>query len=254
MLTYAEKMLALEDEARTDVTGAYDHTGVLRIGATDTLMTYCLPAVLRRFHAMFPQIQLAFQSQVDQVLYTSVTTGALDFALLLQPLLHVETVAVEPLQAERLLVIAPAGHPLALRQQVGPKDLIGETIMLTGRGCGYRFLFEQELAKEGNYGCVKLEINSIEAIKQAVCAGLGVGFLPEVVVEAAIARGDLVALNWEQQFVVRTQLIWHRLKWLSPTEVIFVELCKAMLSTAQTQTTAASPSSHGDVATYQSKP
>jgi DNA-binding transcriptional LysR family regulator len=106
------------------------------------------------------------------------------------------------------------------------RDLAGETVFITENGCGYRHLFEQELAQEEHYTCLKLEFNSVEAIQRCVAAGLGVGFLPQLAVQAALDDGRLVALRWEKRFAVELQLVWAKQKWLAPVEERFVSLCE----------------------------
>jgi len=58
-----------------------------------------------------------------------------------------------------------------------------------------------------------------------VVEGLGVGFLPELAVQAEIASGVLAALPWEKRFEVQLQLVWPRHKWLSPVEERWVAVC-----------------------------
>ena len=127
-------------------------------------------------------------------------------------------------------VIAAIDHPLAQQPRVTAADLSGETILLTEPGCGYRHLFEQALTQQGQYGVVKLDFNSVEAIKQCVIAGLGIGFLPEVAIAEEIAVGKLCALNWERPFTVYTQIVWHKDKWISPIMQAFLDITRQVMA------------------------
>jgi DNA-binding transcriptional LysR family regulator len=151
----------------------------------------------------------------------------LDVGLLLQSPLQTNSFKVEPLIEEAVLVISPMTHRLADSDLVKPGDLEGETILLTETGCGYRHLFERSLAGGQVYNVIKLEFSSVEAIKQSVMAGLGIGFLPRVAVQEEISSGDLCALKWEKPYIISTQLIYHPDKWKSPAMAAFVELCRA---------------------------
>ena len=77
-------------------------------------------------------------------------------------------------------------------------------------------LFEHEFTRAGKYSLVKLEFNSVEAIKQCVIAGLGIGFLPQVAVSKELEGEKLCAIRWERPFKVNTQMIYNREKWHSP--------------------------------------
>jgi DNA-binding transcriptional LysR family regulator len=225
MLQYSERMLALEDDARAALAGPQDYEDVVRVGAPESVMTYVLPGLLRRFQDMFPKVRLFFKPLVDADLYDGVTNGRLDFAILLQPPVRVEHLETRVLSEEPLWVIAPPGHRLARRRKVQAGDTAGETVILTDTGCGYRHLFEQELAKAGNYACQRLEFNSIEAIKRCVGLGLGLGFLPRFAVTAAVTRGELARVRWEKPFSAQAQLVWHKKRWPSAVGTSFIELC-----------------------------
>jgi DNA-binding transcriptional LysR family regulator len=223
--TYADRMLALNDEARNALTGPREQEDVLCIGAPESVLTYILPTVLRQFQQAFPKVRLVYKPMVDNELYEGITTHRLDFAFLLQPPVQVKHLEVTPLAEVPLHVIAPLGHRLTKARKVRPRDVEGETVILTETGCGYRYLFEQELTKTGNYGYVKLEFSSVEAIKRCVSAGLGLGFLPGFAVGREVKARELCLLDWERRFNVQLQLVRHQQTWLSPVGEQFVEFC-----------------------------
>jgi DNA-binding transcriptional LysR family regulator len=225
VLAYTDRAMALESEIRTALSEPTSYESVLRVGAPESMMTYRLPGWLARFRNDHPAVRLYYAPMVDMDLYRGVTEGRLDFAMLLQPPVRVDTLEVRKIRTEPIRVFAATHHRLAKKKKLTPEDLIGETVFLTESGCGYRHLFEQELAKAGNYTCVRLEFNSVEAIKRCVAAGLGVGFLPQVALQNLIDEDVLTVLSWEKTFSVDLQLVWHRQKWLSPVEAHFAEIC-----------------------------
>lgn len=234
VLDYSDRVLALEAEIRTALNEPTSYESVLRVGAPESVMTYRLPRWLKQFKTEHPAVQLYYAPMVDMDLYRGVTDGQLDFALLLQPPVRADTLEARRLRTEPIRVFASTSHRLAKKKKVTPEDLIGETVFLTESGCGYRHLFEQELAKAGNYTWVRLEFTSVEAIKRCVAEGLGVGFLPQVALQNLIDEDAVTVLNWEKQFAVDLQLVWHKQKWLSPVEARFAEICEG-LSPAGTQ-------------------
>ncbi|NHC41049.1 hypothetical protein G6549_13820 [Bacillus sp. MM2020_1] len=80
-----------------------------------------------------------------------------------------------------LSILPHPDHPLVHYNQVQPTDLKDETLLVREPGCTYRMMFEQCLADSGMRGFLKIEIASVEAIKQCVINGLGVALLPEMV-------------------------------------------------------------------------
>jgi DNA-binding transcriptional LysR family regulator len=229
LLWYADRLLNLAEEAQAVVSSQNKLEGSIAVGAPESICTYRLPAVLRQFRDCYPQVQLSFRPMLDSELYQQVRTGALDVAFLLQEPLQSNGLRVERLVAEPLLVISAADHPLAQLPQVTPADLKGETILLTENGCGYRHLFERSLTREGMYAVVKLEFNSVEAIKQCVMAGLGIAFLPQIAVAEQIKQGKLAALNWAEPVQAYTQMVWHKDKWLSLILSEFLKMSRQAL-------------------------
>jgi DNA-binding transcriptional LysR family regulator len=72
-----------------------------------------------------------------------------------------------------------------------------------------------------------LAFNSVEAIKQCVLAGMGIGVVPKVAVIKEIEQGQLIPLCWagpELAFV--TQVIWHKDKRLSPALQAFLQVVR----------------------------
>ena len=107
------------------------------------------------------------------------------------------------------------------------EDFHGEVFMTNEKGCPYRTMFDRSFEKEGIDSITYLEFQSAEAIKQCAITGIGIAFLPEIVAEAEVERGELVALPWQiPDLHVYTQMSWHKDKWLSPIIISFIEAKK----------------------------
>lgn len=230
LLGYAERILKLADEARAAIAQGDEPTGTLIIGAAETLCTYRLPPVLRRYRARFPRVQLILKPGLCPDMRRAVREGQLDLAFLLEEPVCPPDLVVEPLVREEVRVLVHPDHPLAKREAVGPHDLDGETLLVTeGRG-GYRARFERALVAAGVRPSVVLEFGGVEAIKQCAIAGMGVAVLPAVAVAEEVSGGQLVALPWcGPDLSVVTQLAWHKDKWLSPTLRAFLQVTREML-------------------------
>src|SRR5690349_21719254 len=78
LLEYAERILALADEARAAVSADATPRGTLSIGAPETLCTYRLPAILHAFRDRYPQVQILFRANPVATLRQCVSTGVID--------------------------------------------------------------------------------------------------------------------------------------------------------------------------------
>ena len=230
LLNYAEKMLTLQDEALTVVSNANTLTGSLVISAPETLCTYRLPAVLRRFRERFPQVQLTFCPEYDSTLFEAIRDGVMDVAIVMAENIPSSHLVIEPLISEPMLIMAYPEHPLLQLSEVTFADLQDELFILTESTCNYRRLFEEAFRTAGIPMLPPMEFHSVEAIKQCVMARLGLSFLPLVAVEKEIEQGRLVPLRWAgRNFTIITQMVWHKDKWLSPTLKTFLNVVRDML-------------------------
>jgi len=74
-----------------------------------------------------------------------------------------------------------------------------------------------------------MELSSIGAIRQCTICGLGAAILPKIAVQDDLERGKLVELDWTGPKIdVKTQLIYHHEKWLTPAMRAFLDLCGSM--------------------------
>ena len=80
------------------------------------------------------------------------------------------------------------------------------------RSTGFRSYLEQRAAERGLALQVKMETDSVEAIKSFVAVGLGASFLPLSMVEEELRRGALarVAAQGMGPLRRRTTLVWRQ--------------------------------------------
>lgn len=227
---YAEKMLRLEEEALSVISGSGEPAGRITVGASESVLTYRLAPVLVQFREKWPRVDLIFRPDTESALYHGLSTGRLDVAVMMDSETHPPDLIAERLRTEPLLILARPSHPLAHREQVRSADLSGEAVLLTETGCTYRTQFEQILAESGTARGGSVEFSSVEAIKQGVIAGMGIAILPAMAVRAEVDQGRLAPLKWAgSPLSINTSLVWHKDKWLSPALRAFMETTRATL-------------------------
>lgn len=85
----------------------------------------------------------------------------------------------QPLRRDVLVVFVPRGHPWAARSSLRIEDLAGERLVLREQGSSTRAMLARALAQARVKLGETLEIESREAVREAVAAGLGVGVVAE---------------------------------------------------------------------------
>lgn len=231
LLSYAEKITELVEEAKDEVPGSSAPGGVLVIGAHESQCAYRLPPILREFRTRYPKVRLVFRPIIsDRNLHELLRQGSIDAAFMLDIPVTPTGLAVERLINENIMVLAHPEHRLARLDKVLPQEMNKETILTTEEGCAYRRLFEQALGDAGVRPAAKIEFSSIESIKQCVIAGLGIAVLPEMTVSRELAAGEITALHWSgPAFPVMTMIAWHKDKRITPTLEAFLDTTRRTL-------------------------
>ncbi len=230
-LPFAEKALAAMEQGQRVLRAGAEPSGPLRIGSPESILTYRLPPILRTFRQRFPHVDLSFLPDLNVGLVTALETGRLDMVIYMNDTVPNAALVSVPLRAEKILLIGHSSHPLTRKSAVHASDLAGQALLLTEPGCGYRNKLDRILTLQNVRPGNITEFSSVEALKQCVAAAMGVGLLPEIVVAPELRRRQLKTLRWAgPPLEVRTHLLWHKDKWLSPAMAAFRGLVQSDLA------------------------
>ncbi len=178
-------------------------TGRLHIGASSTIGIYLLPTMLGQFQARYPHVQLFLDIGNTHEIAERLNAATLDVAFVEGPVSK-EQFHVTPWRADQLVVIAPAGHPLAGLPAVPVERVLTEPFVLREPGSGSRQVIETALQARGISLTVRMELGSTEAIKQIVAAGLGLAIVSRVTIATEVAMGRLTVLDVPELTLSRT--------------------------------------------------
>jgi DNA-binding transcriptional LysR family regulator len=103
-------------------------------------------------------------------------------------------VVAEPFLDDEVIGIAAPG---TVGGSVAAGDLVGNMLLVRERGSSTRAVAERYLTRAGYRADKRWELDSNEAIKRSVAAGLGIGFVSRLVVEDELRRGELVRFEVE---------------------------------------------------------
>jgi DNA-binding transcriptional LysR family regulator len=229
-LPFADQALAAMEQGQRAVQSDAEPSGPLRIGAPESVLTYRLPPVLRAFRRRFPQVELTFRPYSDATLALKLEAGKFDMAIHMSDVPLASSIKSMRLRTERVFLLAESNHPLASRATVKPADLAGQSLLLTEAGCGYREKLDKALALKNIRPGNVTEFSSVEAIKQCVAVGMGLGLLPAIVVARELRQRQFKALHWAGPSLdISTHILWHKDKWISPAMAAFVQLVREKL-------------------------
>jgi DNA-binding transcriptional LysR family regulator len=229
LLSYADKMLELAEEAKQAVHSKGEPAGPLTVSASESLLTYRLPELLRTFQCRYPAVQLSIHSSLVCKLGYTLDAGV-DVDLSIDEPVRATNLIVHHLRREPMVAAVSVDHPLAKKKKIEASDVVDQQILMTEQSCSYRAIFERALLAEGVRISRSLEFASVEAIKQCALARMGVAVLPEFVLHEEIVQGSLIALAWPaKRLHVYTQMLRNRDKWVSPVVEAFWNMAVTML-------------------------
>lgn len=116
LLERSKVILQLVDDTFSELSES-GRRGRIRLGAIPTIAPYFLPGLLSGFAEKHPDISVIVQEDTTESLIKRCSHGEIDLAILALPIIA-KYLEVEPLFDEELLLVVPAGHPLAAAKKV----------------------------------------------------------------------------------------------------------------------------------------
>jgi len=117
-----------------------------------------------------------------------------------------DTLEARPFLEDPLVVIAPPGHPLAGKSKIPPAVLGAERFLMRESGSDTREVTDDFFRRHGIEPRTTMIINSNEAIKQSVQAGIGIALVPTQSVVLEFEVGRLVTLDLDAP---APQRVWY---------------------------------------------
>jgi len=195
---YAEKIFHLYDEmenAVRELTG--EISGVLILGASTTVAEYMLPALLGDFKAKYPDVNIRLKVSNTDGIVSMVENNIIDLGVVEAPVLN-KNLAVEECRTDRLVAITPPGHELAKLDTVPVKAILNFPFICREEGSGTREVINDYFKQAGVDPAqmnVIMELGSLEAIKGAVEAGIGVSIVSRATLAKEIKLGSVEVLE-----------------------------------------------------------
>ena len=199
LIKYCDRILSLCEETCRALDELHTlQSGGLIIGASQTTGTYLMPRLIGVFRHKYPKIDVELKVHSTRKISWDVANGNIDLALVggevpkeLQTTLDVISYA-----EDELALILPLSHSFAAKKAIQKEDLYRLNYIALNTKSSIRNVIEKTLLEHGidsNNFKIEMELNSIEAIKNAVNSGLGAAF---VSVSAITKELELGMFHW----------------------------------------------------------
>ena len=224
-LPYAERAARTLKEGREALREAHSGAnGHLVLGTAPAVSTYLLPALLERFSASHPGVEVAVRTGHSEDVLQMVLREEVQLGLG-RAMRHPE-IELIAFYEEELVLVVPPDHPFTRKRSLRMADLDGEKMILFDRTSSYYELTQALFLGAGVSPRLVMELDNIEATKKMVERRLGVALLPRTAVGREMAQGTLRQLPIADGVPVRRPVVAMRRRGSTGSGVVnaFLEL------------------------------
>lgn len=211
LLDYAGQVNSLLVHAERDIASlSGEHSGKLALGASTTIAQYVLPRLLGEFRREHPRVYPTLISGNTEHIVEAVRKQKIALGFIEGPA-RSRDVRTEPFLEDELVLIASTAHEWAERNSVSCSEIAATPLLMREHGSGTRHVVEMALERQGAKRSslhIVMELDSTEAIKSAVEAGLGIGFVShwaiakDLRLDTSFKIVEIEGLNIKRDFLV----------------------------------------------------
>jgi DNA-binding transcriptional LysR family regulator len=166
-------------------------TGTLRVAALPALSNGFLPRLTGQFLKERPNLNLAFFGVISPIVIDWVLNNQCDIGFAEIPIAH-SGLPCERMPALPRVAVLPAGHRLAAKPTLEPRDFEGETFVSLSAGSSGRHLVDQAFNRNDVQRILRVETTLSEIMCGLVASGLGVSICDPYTAREFEGRGLVV--------------------------------------------------------------
>ena len=180
----ARRVQAEVDALVADVASLHDEVaGHVRMGIIGTTGRWMLPPLLDAVGARYPKVRVAILEGNTTSLLPQLLAGALDLTVVNLPVSDPQ-ITVDDLFEEDLVLVAPAGHHLASRDEVSLQEVAAHELLLPPPGTSIRVELDRAAEVAGVTLQAQIELDGLRLIASLAFEGFGAAILPATAVPA----------------------------------------------------------------------
>lgn len=221
---HVDQILRLVDDARASVSDAAE-AGRLVVAAIPTVAPFFLPSFLTEFGRKYPRGQVEVVEDTTARILQLLGAGEVDVAIVAQPF-QGDHLQVESLFNEELLVVFPAGHPLAVKKKLGLLDLAREPFVLLNEA---HCLTENTISfcrQNAMAPLVTKQIQQLATVQELVRLGYGISLIPRLAAQVDSSSSRVYRSLTGTQPIRTIAVAWNRLRYQTIILRHFLDLLK----------------------------
>ena len=184
LLRHARQVFAQLEQMHADLApyAAGLHSQITMFANTNAINCF-LPEDLGDFLRERPRLRVSLEEQPSPAIVEAVAAGQVEIGVVAAEggCAGLETA---PYRQDRLVLVVPAGHPLAGRNEVAFAEALGEPFVCLHAGSAIHTFMMNHAARLGARLDVRIQVRGFNAVCRMVAAGVGIGMVPRSSVPA----------------------------------------------------------------------
>ncbi|SHO43415.1 LysR family transcriptional regulator [Anaerocolumna xylanovorans] len=228
---YTQKIFAIVEELENHVQNLGNEiAGTINLGASNTPGVYILPKVIGEMKKRYPGVTVNLHVADTSEIANLIENGTLDVAVNGGNGNYNSNIFTEKLFNDRLVIVASPENPLAAKDSLDIQELSDTAFVVHSTTSQLYTYYKKFIEAYGLTENIGMHFGSIDAIKYAIYADLGVSILPFYAVKSEIEKGMLTELRINcDKLEYPYSLIYNKNKHLSITNRKFIEILKEVL-------------------------
>lgn len=229
-IEYANGVIEAIEKAQHFATENENMRGTIRFGLVDSILKSCFITIFPEFNRRYPNINLSIFVGSAREIEAKMRSNELDLCYMLDyKVPRKEWIRVRE-EVEPIIFVTNPENPLARKDEVSFEEITKEKLILMPQGEGYRYLFDDELAKRNLFVTPSIEIANTDTIMRLTRTSNYVTMLPVFEVRRSLQEGSLKAINVpECEFNQWSQLAYLKGKAVTPQLQLFIDTVLELL-------------------------
>ena len=178
LLRHARQVFAQLEQMHADLApyASGVHSQVTVFANTNAINCF-LPEDLGDFLREHPHVRVSLEEQPSPAIVQAVASRQVEIGVVAAEGEGGELETL-PYRRDRLVLVVPAGHPLAHRDEVAFAEVLGEPFVCLHAGSAIHTFMMNHAARLGGRLDVRIQVRSFNAVCRMVAAGVGIGMVP----------------------------------------------------------------------------
>lgn len=227
LIPLIDNVIAAAEELLTFKKQGKDMQGTLKVALPETLVTYQLQPVFKKFKELAPKVKLAIQVKNCFRVHEELLKGTIDIGIHYDVRKYPSNIEFHEFGTFPMALVASPELDKSERDFITPSQMKSVCHIQNDPNAPYLKMFNRYLENREITLASDLELWSIESIKQSVMSNLGVSLLPKFTVQKELDKDMLIELATEMPGNELTAIYaFNRNKWRSPAMELFLQILR----------------------------